>query len=197
MPNQYYQTILSKWSIGLRKLDDIATWMKADKPTDLPEVLQGVFFMDGNPLPDDCITMYDSPWDAQNLILSLQVFGTRKWTFHPNVSGLVILTLVRLSKLVYEICFDDASLQSAKITPIVFGVRIPAWLVNFTMEQTDAKNGDTWLRRSLWFGSMSLGGDYTLRKVVDKQGNYTPAFKDMLSKVFYIDCSVNNQNQMS
>lgn len=41
----------------------------------LPEVFQGVFFMNRNPLPDDSITMYNSQWDAKNLTLLLQVFA--------------------------------------------------------------------------------------------------------------------------
>jgi hypothetical protein len=31
--------------------------MKVEPPAELPEVLQGIFFMDGNVLPDDCLTM--------------------------------------------------------------------------------------------------------------------------------------------
>ena len=61
--------------IKQQQLSNIATWMTGEESKDLPEVLQGLFFMDGNPLPDDCITMYNSQWDAKNLTLLLQVFA--------------------------------------------------------------------------------------------------------------------------
>ena len=40
-----------------KQLKDIANWMKVEPPAELPEVLQGIFFMDGNVLPYDCLTM--------------------------------------------------------------------------------------------------------------------------------------------
>ena len=43
--------------IEKKQLKDIANWMKVEHPAELPEVLQGIFFMDGNVLPDDCLTM--------------------------------------------------------------------------------------------------------------------------------------------
>jgi len=42
----------------------MANWMKVEHPAELPEVLQGIFFMDGNVLPDDCLTVYSSDWNA-------------------------------------------------------------------------------------------------------------------------------------
>jgi len=46
--------------IEKKQLKDIANWMKVENLAELPEVLQGIFFMDGNVLPDDCLTMYSS-----------------------------------------------------------------------------------------------------------------------------------------
>jgi hypothetical protein len=36
-------------TIETRQLNDIGTWMKQDRETDFPDILKGVFFMDGNP----------------------------------------------------------------------------------------------------------------------------------------------------
>jgi hypothetical protein len=44
-------------TIETRQLNDIGTWMKQDRETDFPDILKGVFFMDGNPFPDDCLTL--------------------------------------------------------------------------------------------------------------------------------------------
>jgi hypothetical protein len=50
-------------------------------------------------------------------------------------------------------------------------------------EDENSKNGDTWKRKNVWFGGIPRIGEYTLRKVVDEEGRYTPAFNDMVSKV--------------
>ena len=57
-----------------KQLKDIANWIKVEHPAELPEVLQGIFFMDGNVLPDDCLTMYSSGWNAEQRTLLLHVF---------------------------------------------------------------------------------------------------------------------------
>ena len=36
---------------------------------------------------------------------------------------------------------------------------------------------------NLWLGGIPYVGEYVLRRIVDEQGQYTPAFEDMLSKV--------------
>jgi len=46
--------------IEKKQLKEIANWMKVEHPAELPEVLQDIFFMNGNVLPDDCLTMYSS-----------------------------------------------------------------------------------------------------------------------------------------
>ena len=43
--------------IEKKQIKDIANRMKVEHPAELPAVLQGIFFMDGNVLPDDCLTM--------------------------------------------------------------------------------------------------------------------------------------------
>jgi hypothetical protein len=60
--NRYNTRLIEK-----KQLKDIANWMKVEHPTELPEVLQGIFFINGNVLPDDCLTMYSSDWNADPL----------------------------------------------------------------------------------------------------------------------------------
>ena len=166
-----------------RQLNNIATWMTGEESKDLPEVLQGVFFMDGNPLPDDCITMYNSQWDAKNLTLLLQVFAPIQWTFHASIAGRFLIYFVKLFRVTYEFRFDDETLKSADIIPILLGFKVPKFLANFLIEQDEnTPNGDTWYRTNILFGFSSSGG-YILRRIVNKNGNYTPAFSNMLSKV--------------
>ncbi|MBE9216225.1 hypothetical protein IQ247_26790 [Plectonema cf. radiosum LEGE 06105] len=170
--------------IEKKQLDNIATWMKPVKETNLPSILKGVFFMDGNPLPDDCITMYNLEWDAQNNTLFLPVFGQLQWTFHNSIQGRLLLISSWLSQFTYKIQFEDDTLKKSQIIPLSFGIPIPRWIVDATMCQDEnSHNGDTWKRKNLWFGAIPRFADYTLRRIVDENGNYTTAFKDMLAKV--------------
>ena len=170
--------------IEKKQLNNIAIWMNQVKETDLPSILKGVFFMDGNPLPDDCITMYNLEWDAQNNTVSLPVFGQLQWTFHNSIPGWLLLILAWLSRFTYKIKFEDETLKKSQIIPLAFGIPIPKWIINATMCQDEnSQNGDTWKRKNIWFGVIPKIGDYTLRRIVDENGNYTPAFDDMLAKV--------------
>jgi hypothetical protein len=169
--------------IETRRLDAIATWMKAFKETDLPVILKGVFFMDGNPLPDHCITMYNLDWDSENLTLLLPVSAPIQWTFHRTVPGWFLLRAAQLARFTYKIAFADSSLQQAQIIPLILGIPVPSWIVDATMSREENSNGDTWARKNFWFGGILRIGEYTLRRVVDAVGSYTPAFTDMLTKV--------------
>jgi hypothetical protein len=171
-------------SIEKKQLDNIATWMTPLKQTNLPKVLQGVFFMDGNPLPDDCITMYNLEWDTQNHTLVIPLFAPLQWTFHNSLLGWILLRAIQLTEFQYKIQFADASLQQAQITPLALGIEIPQWIINATMHRDEnSHNGDIWQRKNIWLGVIPGIGDYTLRKIVDADGRYTPAFNDMLTKV--------------
>ena len=46
--------------IKKQQLNNIAIWVIEEQSNELPEALQGIFFMDGNFFPDDCITIYNS-----------------------------------------------------------------------------------------------------------------------------------------
>jgi len=69
------------------------------------------------------------------------------------------------------------------MTPIVFGWCVLQWLVDFLIDRDPiTPNGDIWYPRNSVFGRPP-DSRYTLRRIVDKDGNYTSAFPDMLSKV--------------
>ncbi|MEG4343630.1 hypothetical protein QUB70_10115 [Microcoleus sp. A003_D6] len=168
--------------IEKKQLKDIANWMKVEYPAELPEVLQGIFFMDGNGLPDDCLTVQSAEWNADNLTLLLRVFDPVIWTFHSSMAGRMLLEFVKFSRFNYLFGFD-ATLQHGHITPIVFGWSLPQWLVDFSIDRDPSTpNGDIWNRTNSFFGRPPDSG-YTLRRVADKDGNHTSAFQEMLSKV--------------
>ena len=53
----------------------------ADARTGLPESLQGIFWMDGNPLPDKVVSFAASTWDAENRRTSIKVYGEGIWSW--------------------------------------------------------------------------------------------------------------------
>lgn len=172
------------FKIENKQLDNIATWMKPVKETNLPNILKGVFFMDGNPLPDDCITMYNLEWDAENNTLFLPVFGQLQWTFHNTIPGTLLLIACWLTQLTYKIQFEDETLKKSQVLPLAFGIPIPKWIINATMCLSEnSPNGDIWQRKNIWLSAIPGIANYTLRRIVDENGNYTPAFNDMLAKV--------------
>ena len=169
--------------IEKKQIKDIATWMQVEHPAELPGVLEGIFFMDGNVLPDYCITMQSSEWNADNLTLLLRVYDPVIWSFHSSTAGRMLLEFVKFSRITYLFRFSDATLQHGQITPIVFGWYVPQWLVDFLIDRDpNTPSGDIWHRRNSFFGRLPDSA-YTLRRVVDKDGNHTSAFQEMLSKV--------------
>ncbi|MDX2241930.1 MAG: hypothetical protein NW224_14690 [Leptolyngbyaceae cyanobacterium bins.302] len=170
-------------AIEVKQLDTIADWMTAVTPTTLPDILKGVFFMDGNPLPDHCITFYNLAWDAVNRTISIPVTAPLQWTFHNTLPGWILLQGARLSSFTYKIQFKDDSLEWAQITPYTFGIPVPRWVVDTTLFRDPGTNGDIWYRKNVWFGGVPRVGEYVLRRVVDRDGHYTPAHQQMLEKV--------------
>ena len=166
-----------------QRFDRIQTWMPTGQGTNLPDVLKGIYFMDGNKLPDDCFTM-NARWDSDSLTLFIRVFDPLQWTFHPSNSGRILLKLIQLVRLVYEIRFYDNTFRRADAIPTVLGIRLPLWIVAFEMNQTeDSIDGSTWNRRNVGlFRTIPLGG-YILRKIVDRDGQKLPSFDRMLNEV--------------
>jgi hypothetical protein len=93
-----------------------------------------------------------------------------------------LLRAAQIAQFTYQIKFDDTTLQRAEIIIFSFGFTIPKWIANFSMYQEGSSNGDIWKRENVWLGGISSIGGYILRRVVNADGSYTPAFKDMLSK---------------
>lgn len=175
--------IVKHTAVKEKELKTIDRWMLTGQGTELPEVLQGIYFMDGNVLPDDCITL-NAAWDAKQLTLQLPVFGPRQWTFHPSLAGRGLLQLVKLFKVVYEIRFEDETLRHAVVIPSILGFKTPRWLIEFTMTQTEGSiNGEIWDRQNTLFFRLIPAGGYILRKIVDAEGSKTPAFGKMLAQV--------------
>ncbi|MGL5060735.1 MAG: hypothetical protein ACRC62_12220 [Microcoleus sp.] len=179
IPNSFPMNI----RIEKKQNQDIATWMQVEQPNELPEVLKGIFFMDGNGLPDYCLTMQTAEWNPRNLTLLLRVFDPIIWSFHSSSAGRMLIYLVNFARITYLFRFSDATLQHANIAIILFGWEVPRWMVDFLFARDpNTPNGDIWYRKNSFFGGPADSG-YVLRRVVDKNRNQTAAFPAMLSKI--------------
>jgi hypothetical protein len=169
--------------IQTKHLKDIANWMKPENPSELPEILQGIFFMDGNVLADYCLTMSGGKWNSDDLTLTLPVFAPMVWSFHDSDEGKNLLDSVVENRLIYVIQFTDRTLYHARITPIWADVPVPPSKMVFFMDiDENEPNGDIWYRTNSFNGNPPEKG-YVLRRIADGKGNYLPAFENMLAKV--------------
>ena len=171
----------------IRQLEDIADWMLREKrmnqSSELPAILKGVFFMNGNPLPDDCLTLEGGQWNPSSRCLMLPVYSPYQWTFSPTQAGHILLNLVQITKTTYEINFDQ-EFKKAQVTPIILGLRVPKWIADFSMIQTeDSTQGDKWYRQNSWLMGLSHVGEYVLTKIIDRDGQSTKLFTELKSTI--------------
>lgn len=135
----------------------------------IPDALQGLWWMDGNPLPDEVISLGASTWNPDEQTTRIVVYGERIWSWHANIPGRMLYRMARRSRLVYELQLDQDPTHGT-ITPIIdilgARVRVPRWLVALTMERV--RDG-LWLRKSRFFGL--IPHVYHLRRIVSGDGS--------------------------
>ena len=147
--------------------------------TGLPASLQGLFWMDGNPLPDKLVSFGASSWDAATRTTRIKVYDEGIWSWHGDLAGRALYGFVRAVELTYELQFNEA-LDFAEITPILHvsgkTVRVPSSIVRFTARLTGE---GVLLRESYLFGR--LFNTYHFRRVVTADGQRLPAFDDYVA----------------
>jgi hypothetical protein len=150
-----------------------------DGSTGLPEALQGLWWMDGNPLPDKVLTFGASPWDPVQRTTRIVVYDDGVWTWHDDLEGRTLYASVRASDLIYELAYDEA-ITFAEITPTVkvgaLRVRVPPEVVRFTAQRLA---DDLWLRKSYLHGR--LVHTYALRRIVRPDGVREPAYEEYVA----------------
>ncbi|MGK3983587.1 hypothetical protein WME99_11165 [Sorangium sp. So ce136] len=146
----------------------------ASESSGIPEALQGLFWMDGNPLPDEVISLGRSTWHRETSTTRIHVYDERIWSWHADLQGRGLYALARATRLVYELRFN-ADLTFGDIVPFVSlagkRVRVPEQLTRFTMRRVSE---DHWLRDS-WFVGL-FHHVYDLRRIVRGDGSRTDAF---------------------
>lgn len=142
----------------------------------VPEAIQGLWWMRGNPVADEVMSFGGSVWDAENRRTYVCVYGAGIWSWHDNLLGRQGYGFASDRRLTYEVQFND-DLTSAEIVPIitVLGrqVRVPNWVARFSMRR---ESDDIWVREST-AGPIPLG-DYTFTRIVSPDGSRLPVFDE-------------------
>ena len=158
--------------------------------TGTPKNLQGLWWMDGNPLADEVVSFASAQiepiYEDEELTgykANIPVYDEGIWSWHDSFGGRLLYRAVENSRLVYEGIFD-IDFTHGEVTPIIklFSVfpelQIPqSMIVNFSMTQVSE---DEWSRDSVLFGDEH---QYRFRRIVDGQGNRLPAYEDYLISI--------------
>jgi len=165
--------------VELDSVDADQALLRADDSTGTPPFLQGLWWMDGNPLPDKVISFARSPWDAATRTTHIDVYDEGIWSWHASLDGRALYEWVRTFELVYELTYDE-TLSFVTIIPTVkvagHRVAVPESVVKFTAERVD---DDLWLRRSYLNGR--LEHTYSLRRIVRADGERLPTYDDYVA----------------
>jgi hypothetical protein len=158
--------------------------------TNTPEALQGIWWMNGNPLADELVSFASVKWEAieENGEIvgyrgSLPVYDAKVWSWHDSHAGKKLYDLVRSTKLVYVAEFNK-DFSYGVVTPTFqfgplppFGIP-PTKFLTFAMRKV---SDDEYSRDSLIAG---LPSQYRFRRLVDGNGVLnTETYKEFLSLV--------------
>ena len=158
----------------IKKVSECTEWMV--KNDSLPDELKGIFFMDGNPLPDDLVTLEGGEWNAEKKILTIKFYGKNPcWTFHNTCMGRFSKYLLSCMYFNYKIYFSD-DLTTGQIYPCFGRIMIPRIISSFNM-QKDLINDNVWARNNLFLGCIPTG-NYILRRIYDKDRQLIDKFPE-------------------
>lgn len=141
------------------------------------EELQGLWYMNGNPLSDECFSLASSYYDPIKDVIIINVYEAGIWSWSPNTAGKNLYDLNRRLGYTYEIKRIDIGWDIVPVghwPPYLLNMNvvIPHGLTRFTMEPTEDPN--IWNRRSYFFNGEPK--DYSLQRIVYPNGTRTPLF---------------------
>ncbi len=143
--------------------------------TNTPEALQGIWWMNGNPLADELVSFASVKWEAIEVDGevtgyrgSLPVYDSKVWSWHASPEGVTLYELVRAAKLVYVAEFNK-DFSYGIVTPTfklgVLPLKIdPSKFLTFAMRKVSE---DEYSRDSIIAG---IPSQYRFRRLVDGNG---------------------------
>ncbi|MCX6129895.1 MAG: hypothetical protein NTX25_12650 [Proteobacteria bacterium] len=170
---------------------DIDSYMRiGNSANGTPEKLQGLWWMDGNPLPDEVVSFAGAKWQKSyengQLVgyeTYIAVYQQGIWSWHDSFLGRTLYKLALDTKLTYHFKFN-LDFSHSVVTPILTPtadsaeLEIPqSMLLDFTMNMV---NKNEYSRDSILFGQPA---SYRFRRIVDAEGRRLSTFNEFLSKL--------------
>ena len=165
----------------------------ADGYHGVPENLQGLFWMEGNPASDEVASFGASPWTFSDGLLgehavdaSIPVYGNSMWSWHADSHGKTAFKLVSKVRLHYHFkCNSAVDHCDIAIESNVAGIKVgvPGFVASFSMtmctddnkdlphmakclsDSTGDKGEAMWIRHSA-LGKGIIKHQYMLRRIV-------------------------------
>lgn len=135
---------------------------------------EGLWYMNGNPLSDECLSFSGAYLDQKNFGYALKVYDEDHWSWSPNQYGRALHFATRLAGLTYVISRKSADVYN--ILPIItdFPVPfpVPNMLVSFDLVRT--ADPDIWTRNSTIVGNEL--GSYSFQRIVFGNGTRTAKY---------------------
>eukprot|EP00434_Breviolum_minutum_P004543 symbB.v1.2.004007.t1/scaffold225.1/size261367/8 len=149
---------------------------------DLPEKFRGVFWMSTDPSPELCTNFEGASFDPSTRTMKLFPGDSYRWVWCDSCLGWAFYLFFAFVNPIYSLQVRwEEDYRKAYLPSILFGCFNIDWLTCSAMyiEQVD-ETGEEWARTSYVLGQSFRHGSYTLKKVIDQEGNCLPAFDDMI-----------------
>ncbi|KAJ3093913.1 hypothetical protein HDU97_008833 [Phlyctochytrium planicorne] len=127
----------------------------SNTPPQVPSYLHGAFYMKGNPLSDEVVSLANGWYDSKDQAYYVRVYDENVWTWDNTVQGKLLYDSIRTNGLTYRITWNAANIT--QIEPIF---NVPLWL----------GNGDITVKE--WYKNLTMiptsDPNYFIRKTLDK-----------------------------
>ncbi|KAI8847977.1 hypothetical protein BC829DRAFT_395154 [Chytridium lagenaria] len=138
----------------------------------VPKALHGAFYMKGNPLPDEVLSIAGGRYDEKENAYYLRVYDEGMWSWSDNFEGKLLYESVRTFGLTYKMTWN----KDETVFQVYPTFNLPLWLgngditikevfANFTILTTNDPN--YFIRRS----------SFVSQETADYEWNRTPRFE--------------------
>jgi len=157
----------------------------SNKTPDLPDKFRGVWWFSDNAAPELLMTMDGAEFDAETRSIVVKSGAPENWTYSTGLVGWAYWAVLRMSyfwRSKLYLNFNEDYTHADMPLYMMWCIPVPMGMF-WDMTQID---DDTWDRGIYLYCSPFSRwptGSYTLRRIIDKDGNKLPAFEEMVKSV--------------
>jgi len=182
--NDYDCRRFELYPVNSDQIDQHITLGTADNiaiPASVNTYMRGVFYMEGNPLSDEVLSLAGGKWVESEQAYYLNVYDQNIWSWDDSTSGRLLYDAVRTFALTYKLTFDSAGV--GHVEPIFhlppYLLELPLYIsdafANFTIVPTEDPN--YFIRQSSFFGKPVA--NYQFIKIIDENGQKTDKWESV------------------